>query len=304
VRIHKSVYPHKISCNAVICIFLAIWCIFVDFRGALPTTKREIRALILPHPLNFFHTSRTLTPKRTENMCDEIRPQILNKHILNQTNSPHYTENLSDQSCSTSGLRFAGELSEWGRGAGLGTHLPSVADVIGAGGGPPIHPGWAVTLKEKRMGRGLSLSPQTSKMCVSTEIEGLEERYTLPWMGTEKKKVGETGMGEWDQLLREFEGSKGEVQGAVGGDMREAAVKGATEQDRLYTGLKYNCGSVEERAVECAHDNLCSPPLSPLSLSLPPPLLEVEEDGECGEDVGGAGSDCDDLSWLVGAGNM
>jgi len=187
----------------------------------------------------------------------------------------------------------------------LGTDLHSVEDVIGAEGRPPIHQGWAVTLEENRMGRGQCLGPQGSMMCVSSEMEGLEERYTHPWMGREKKKVGETGMGEWDQLLREFEGSKGGVQGAAGGDIGERAVKGAADQEALYTGsdLKYHCGSAEERGMEDGHDNVCS---CHLALSIPPPLLEVEEaaEWECGEDVGGAGSDCDDLSWLVVAGNV
>jgi len=42
----------------------------------------------------------------------------------------------------------------------------------------------------------------------------------------------------------------------------------------------------------------------PLSPCIPPPLLELEEEAEWGEGVGGGGSDGDDLSWLVDQGKV
>jgi len=151
-----------------------------------------------------------------------------------------------------------------------GAHLYSVEgtfeDVFAGGGGLPMYPGG-------------------------------EERDTHPWMERERERVKETGMGTWSQMLREFEGGGSMLRGAVNGDTREGETKRARERERLCTGLKYKCGSAEEGPGGADNQN-------PLSFSVPPSLLEVNEEAKRDEGVRGGGSDVDDLSWLVGLGNV
>jgi len=163
-----------------------------------------------------------------------------------------------------------------------------------------MHPGWTgacgVTLEKIGRGGDFYVSPQVSGMCVSTRMGWRGERDTQ-WIERESAKVKETGIGVWEQMLREFEGEGRVVEDAVGEEIGKGESKRVDEQERLYTNLKYKSGSAEKRERQCIdHD--------PLSLSVLPPLLEVKGDAERDEGVGGVGSDCDDLSWLVGLGNV
>jgi len=198
-----------------------------------------------------------------------------------------------------------------GGGAGWGTHLRSVEDVFedvvedvvedafAAGGGPNVHPewigGWGVTLEEMGGGGGLSLNHQTSGMCVWTGIGGKREIHTQ-WMEKEDERVRETGMGVSDWMLLEIEGGGRREQGAVIRDTREGESKRPRDRETFCTPLRYTCASVEERVGGAGgHDP---------SFSVPTPLLEVKEEAERDQTVGGGGTNCDDPSWLVGAGNL
>ena len=200
-------------------------------------------------------------------------------------------------------MKFAGEVCPGG-GAGWEPHsIESVFEDIFAGGGvPPMHPGsirdWGVTLEKMGNGGGFSLGLQPSRMCVSTGIWGVQDRDTHPWMERERERVGETRMGVGGRMLREFEGGENGLQGPVGADFRERESKRAVERAKFFTGLKYkDDSSAEERGGRaCDHDPSC--------LSVPTPLLEANEEAERDDDLCVSGSDCDDLSWLVGLGNM
>jgi len=184
---------------------------------------------------------------------------------INYLNLKPYTEKYSDHPCTSSGLRFAGEVYP-GEMAGWGAHLYSVEgtfeDVFAGGGGLPMY-------------------------------SGGEERDTHPWMERERERVKETGMGTWSQMLREFEGGGSRLRGAVIRDTREGESKRARERERLCTGLEYKCGSAEEGPGGADDQN-------PLSFSVPPPLLEVNEEAKRDEGV----REGSDLSWLVGLGNV
>jgi len=164
-----------------------------------------------------------------------------------------------------------------------------------------MHPGsiedWCVTLEKMGNGGGFSLGLQPSGMYVSTGIWGVEDRDTHPWMERERERVGETRMGVGGRMLGEFEGGENGLQGAVGADIREGESKRAVERAKFFTGLEYKDGSAEERRGGAGdHDPSC--------LSVPPPPLEANEEAERDDGVCVGGSDCDDLSWLVGLGNM
>jgi len=183
---------------------------------------------------------------------------------------------------------------------GCEAHLRSVEnifeDVLARGGGLPMHPGWigacGVTLEKMSHGGGHFVGPQASRMCVSTGM-GRKGETDTQWMEGESERVKETGMDTWDQMLREFEGGGRGLQGAVGGDTPEGESSIAGEQQMLYAGSKYTPGSAEKRGRGGGdHDTM--------SLSVPPPLLQVKEEAGGDEGVGG----CDDLSWLVGPGNV
>jgi len=194
-------------------------------------------------------------------------------------------------------------------GADWESHLHSVEDVVfedvfedvfAGGGVPPMHPRWTGScgVRLEKMGRGgvFCVGPLVSGMRVSTRIGGKEERDTQ-WMERESERVKETGMGVWDRMLREFEGGGRVVEDAVDREIWKGESKIVNELEKLCTGLKYKSGSEEKRAMGGID-------YDPLSLSVPPPLLEVKEDAERDEGVEGGGSDCDDLSWLVGLGNV
>jgi len=143
-------------------------------------------------------------------------------------------------------LRCAGESWEGSKEAGWDSHLHSVEDVFGGGGGQLIHAGltgrWAATLEEMGGGGSLCLGPQASGMHVSTWME--EEKDTHPWMGRQRERERERGIGVWDQMLRESEGmGHGVMQAAVGGKTCEGVAKRARERERWYTGMKYVCDS-------------------------------------------------------------
>jgi len=91
------------------------------------------------------------------------------------------------------GLRCAEASWEGSKGAGWDSHLQSVEDVFGGGGGPLIHAGltgrWAVTLEESGGRRSLCLGPQASGMHVSTWME--KEKDTHPWMGRQRERERE-----------------------------------------------------------------------------------------------------------------
>jgi len=176
-----------------------------------------------------------------------------------------------------------------GGGAGCEVHLRSVEDVFEdvfpGGGGLPMHPGWigAWGVKLEKMSRGgvHFVGPQASGMCSSTEMGGKGAKDTQ-WMEREK----ETGMDMRDQMLRGFEGGRRGMQGAVGGlgDTPEGESKIAGEQKMLYAGWKYTPGCAEKRGMGGSdHEHM--------SLSVPPPLLQVKEEAEGDEGVGGEGSD-------------
>ena len=182
-------------------------------------------------------------------------------------------------------------------GAGLGAYLHSVEDavfedvfedVFEGGGCPPMHPGWtgACGVKLEKIGRwgGFYVSPQVSGKCVSTRMGWKGERDAQR-IERESARVRETGIGVWDQMLREFRGGGHVVEDAVGEEIGKGESQRVNEQERLYTKLKYKSNSAEKRERGgIDHD--------PLSLSVPPPLLEVKEDAERDEGVGGGGSDC------------
>jgi len=196
-------------------------------------------------------------------------------------------------------------------GAGWETRFHSVEDVVledvfedvlAGGGGPPMHLGWTgawgVTLEKMGRGGDFCVGPQVSRMCASARMGGKGEKDTQ-LMERESERVRETGMGVCNQMLREFEADRCVMEGVVGGETFEREKNRVDERENFHTSLEYKFGSAERRWWGGGgHDPLC--------LSVPPPLLEVKEDVKCDEDAAGGGSDsdCDDLSWLVGLGNV
>mmetsp|Transcript_41091 Transcript_41091/g.34627 ORF Transcript_41091/g.34627 Transcript_41091/m.34627 type:complete len:436 (-) Transcript_41091:1029-2336(-) len=245
-------------------------------------------------PPTVYRTFKTIQPLQVVS----IRPP---HHAQNQ----EIPEMLSDQPCSSSGLRDVCARE----GAGWESHLHSVEDVVfedvfedvfAGGGGPPMHLGWTgawgVTLEKMERGGGFCVGPQVSRMCASARMGGKGEQDTQ-LMERESERVRETGMGVWNRMLREFEGGRCVMEGAVGGETWERENKRVDERERFHTSFQYKSGSAEKRWWGGGdHD--------PLSISVPPPLLEVKENAQCHADAGGQESDCNDLSWLVGSGNV
>jgi len=191
-----------------------------------------------------------------------------------------------------------------GGGTGREVHLHLVEnvfeDVFAGEGGLPMYPGWigawGVTLEKMSRREVHCVGAQAGGMCVYKGMGGKGKRDPQ-WGKRESWRAKETGMDVWDRMLREFEGRRRGVQGAVGGDTPEVENKTAGERERLHAGMKYTPGSAEKRGGGLGDHN-------PVSLSLSPTLLEVKEEVGDDEGVGEGGSDCDDLSWLVGLGNV